>query len=116
MSALILGAMFALSIGGSSLGAEFSEEQSWTHEDEHLETFEEGNDKRITGWNQWICAAYAPYYFQPFVGWSYYFRAGSGEGQQARSLAYLTAIQTCEFRTGIRCQSRLERDCEVRRY
>lgn len=67
-------------------------------------------------WNRWVCVARAPGYFRPFVGRSYYFQAGSGEGQEARSIAHLNALRACQFRSRQRCQSRLESDCQVQRY
>lgn len=67
-------------------------------------------------WNRWVCRANAPGWRQSFWGFSYYFRAGSGEGQQARSLAHLSALRNCEFRTGRQCFSRLETHCQVQRF
>lgn len=86
-------------------------------EQEHeLLNTEADEELRQLGWNQWICYAYAPGYFRPFVGASYYFQEGSGEGQQARSLAHLTALRYCQFYTRQLCRSRLESDCRVQRY
>lgn len=95
---------------GSSLQAAVVEE---TDEPQSIEGDEE---MRAVGWNQWVCEARAPGYLRPFYGWSYFFREGSGEGQQARSFAHLTALRQCEFQTGRQCRSRLESDCRVRRY
>ncbi|MDQ3235506.1 MAG: hypothetical protein M3Q07_27160 [Pseudobdellovibrionaceae bacterium] len=71
---------------------------------------------RQRGWNQWVCFATAYGYYQPFVGSSYFFREGSGEGQQARSIAHLSALRQCQYYTGQQCRSRLESDCRVQRY
>lgn len=83
---------------------------------EHEEGAEEFVEERQYGWNQWICTAWAPGYYRPFVGASYFFREGSGEGQQARSIAHLSAIRQCQYYTGQQCRSRLESDCRVQRY
>lgn len=66
-------------------------------------------------WNQWICQAYAPGSLRPYNGRSFFFRAGSGEGQQAKRQAHREAIAKCEFRTGRNCRSNFDKDCRVRR-
>lgn len=83
---------------------------------DELQSVESEEELRELGWNQWVCTAYAPGYVRPFYGWSYWFREGSGEGQEARSIAHLTALRQCQFQTGQQCRSRLESDCRVRRY
>ncbi|MFW7378929.1 MAG: hypothetical protein ACOH5I_09000 [Oligoflexus sp.] len=108
MRSLLLATTIALSQFSPAFSAEFGDEETWTDEQDY--------EERQYGWNQWVCSASAPGYFQPFYGWSYFFREGSGEGQQARSLAHLSALRNCEFRSGRQCHSRLESDCYVRRY
>jgi hypothetical protein len=66
-------------------------------------------------WNRWICTARSRFPFRVFRGESYYFRAGSGEGQQAKAVAKLIAERECEFRTRLNCASR-ESDCRVERH
>lgn len=73
-------------------------------------------EERQEGWNQWVCRATAYGYYRPFYGASYFFREGSGEGQQARSIAHLSALRQCQYYTGQICRSRIESDCYVRRY
>lgn len=84
-------------------------------EDELLDS-ESEYEVRQLGWNQWICTAWAQGYYRPFYGASYFFREGSGEGQEARSIAHLSAIRQCQYYTGQQCRSRLESDCRVQRY
>lgn len=108
MRSLVLATALSLSFVAPALHAE--------PDDADVMTLEEELEERQYGWNQWVCTAYTPGYFRPFVGISYYFREGSGEGQRARSIAQLNAIRQCEFQTGRRCYSRIDRDCYVQRY
>ena len=50
------------------------------------------------GWNRWTCTAHGgPFQLRIFRGASYYFRAGSGEGQEAKRIAQKIAVRSCEF-------------------
>jgi hypothetical protein len=71
--------------------------------------------ERIGLWNQWVCYAYTYGHYQPFAGSSFYFRPGSGQGQQARDMARINALRSCVYYTRQFCQSDIQRDCFVLR-
>jgi hypothetical protein len=105
--------LFAL-IFGTALPAAAQDHETDVGEVETDAT--ETDELRQSGWNQWICVAHAPGYYRPYVGVSYFFREGSGEGQEARRIAQLSAIRQCEFSTRRPCRSDVMRDCRVQRY
>jgi hypothetical protein len=72
-------------------------------------------DERQFGWYQWVCLAWAPGYYQPFEGSSYYFQGWYGEGREALRTAHRNALEYCEFYTGRECRSRVDRDCRLYR-
>ncbi len=73
-------------------------------------------DERREEWNQWVCQAYSQGgNLRSFNGRSFFFRPGSGEGQEAKRQARREAVRKCEFRTGQNCRSNLDKDCRVRR-
>lgn len=76
--------------------------------------------EKQTGWNRWVCWAQGVGYWggRSYSGSSYYFQAGSGEGQEAQSVAQLMALRNCEFRAAryyrnVDCEVR---NCRVQRY
>lgn len=73
------------------------------------------SELRQFGWYQWVCFAWAPGYYQPFSGTSYYFQGWFGESREARRVAHQNALDYCEFYTDRECQSRIETDCRLRR-
>lgn len=83
------------------------------NEDERLNS-EDQTVVRQFGWYQWICYAWAPGYYQPFSGTSYYFQGWFGESREARRLAYRNALEYCEFYTDRECHSRIDSDCRLR--
>lgn len=64
------------------------------------------------GWNRWTCTATRPFILRLYRGSSYYFRDGSGEGQEAKRIAQKIAIRACEFATNGTCSSNLAQ-CQV---
>jgi hypothetical protein len=88
-------------------------EEEFLSEEQALPEFDATEEERIGNWNQWRCYARAPGFYQPFMGVSYYFRPGSGEGVQARRTAHLTAIRQCQYYTRRPCYSNMQRDCFV---
>lgn len=63
---------------------------------------------RAANWNQWTCTARgASFPIRIFRGASYYFRPGSGEGQQAKLVAQKIAVRNCEFSGAHGCTSDL---------
>lgn len=66
-----------------------------------------------TRWNRWTCTAHGsslPFRF--FRGQSYYFREGSGEGQEAKRVAEKIAVRNCDFAGVHGCTSELNK-CTV---
>lgn len=71
---------------------------------------------RVAGWNQWTCTALSVGFpVRSFRGLSYYFREGSGEGQDAKRVAQKFAQRNCAFGGGRGCLSDLAK-CTVTRH
>lgn len=127
LSLTFLTAPFTLSAGTPAADSPLQEELSTDAKGEVKEEEEDTEilaeqmpaeltlDDRRDEWNQWVCQAYAPGSLRSYNGRSFFFRAGSGEGQQAKRQARREAVRNCEFRTGKNCRSNLDRDCRVRR-
>lgn len=64
------------------------------------------------GWNRWTCTATRPFNLRIYRGTSYYFRDGSGEGQEAKRIAQKIALRACEFASNTTCNSNLA-NCTV---
>lgn len=64
------------------------------------------------GWNRWTCTAKRSFILRMYRGSSYYFRDGSGEGQQAKLIAQKIAVRACEFASNGACTSNLA-ECTV---
>ena len=70
---------------------------------------------RAAGWNRWTCIATRPFDIRMYRGSSYYFRAQSGEGQDAKLVAQKIAVRACEFASNGNCTSTPNR-CTVERH
>ncbi|WP_141732206.1 hypothetical protein [Oligoflexus tunisiensis] len=92
---------------------EILSDEEFLSEEQALPELDATEEERIGNWNQWRCYARSPGFYRPFMGASFYFRPGSGEGQRARRIARLTAIRTCQYYTRQQCYSNVQRDCYV---
>ena len=73
----------------------------------------DGVAARAVRWNRWTCTAHGgPLQIRIFRGQSFYFRDGSGEGQEAKRVAQKIAVRNCEFAGINNCTSDLNR-CTV---
>jgi hypothetical protein len=105
--------LFIVSFVGLLLGSPLL--ASATENPDELLDSENQSELRQFGWYQWVCYAWAPGYYQPFSGSSYYFQGWFGESQEARRLAHRNALEYCEFYTNRECRSRIDRDCQLHR-
>lgn len=84
-------------------------------EAEYAASFEAQDVAKAPGWNRWTCTAKRALVIRMYRGSSFYFRAQSGEGQEAKLVAQKIAVRACEFGSGGTCTSNLS-ECTVERF